>query len=273
MQITNSRPTPAQEKAHFDTNGYLIVRDILSPAQLSELRTQIARSLAGNEPQFGDFEIQWEPACAGRADLPRSQRIRVMFNLCHRDPWFWGHATRPELVDVVENLIGPDLELYTDQMFVKGPYHGSEVPYHQDSPYWPIEPEGILSCWLAVDDATEENGCVRVIPGSHKQAITHSSFSGAQSLGLHQHQVDAAKEVPMVMSAGSCMFHHSLLIHRSLPNTSPAPRRGLVSIYVAAATRFTGPWDFRYGFKTIRGSRGHRQPGWADHHEPVTSRA
>jgi ectoine hydroxylase-related dioxygenase (phytanoyl-CoA dioxygenase family) len=214
----------------------------------------VGEALDGGAAQFGDFELQWEPALKDRADLPRARRIRVMFHLSHRDPWFWGHATRPEIVDTVENLLGPDLIYYTDQLFVKGAYNGSAVPWHQDSAYWPVDPPKLLSCWMALDDATVENGCVRVIPGTHRRAIPHTHFKeGPQSLGLLQHEVDLSKEIPVEIPAGGAMFHHSLLIHRSEANRSAKGRRGLVSIYLPAECRFTKPWDFKYGFKVLRG--------------------
>ncbi|MCC6445946.1 MAG: phytanoyl-CoA dioxygenase family protein [Armatimonadetes bacterium] len=247
-------PTPAQQKAFFEENGYLIVEDILNAEQLEELRRRVDIALEGKEPQFGDFEIQWEPYARERPDLPRAQKIRVMFHLCHRDPFFWSHAVRPEILDIVELLIGPDIKIYTDQMFVKAPLQGTAVPYHQDSAYWPVEPPNLVSCWMALDDATVENGCVRVIPGSHKALLPHHHYpESIQSLGLEDDEVDADREIPVELKAGSCMFHHSLLAHRSAPNRSPHYRKGLVTIYLPSTLRFTQPWDFKYGFKLLRG--------------------
>jgi len=198
-----------------------------------------------------------------RTDLPREKRLRVMFNLTHRDPFFWSHATRPEIVDTVENLIGPDVIYYTDQLFVKGAYNGTAVPWHQDSAYWPVDPPALLSCWMALDDATVENGCVRVLPGSHKKAIAHRHFKqGPQTLGLLDEDLDPANEVAVEIQAGGAMFHHSLLVHRSEPNRSAKGRRGLVSIYLPNYCRFTRPWDFKYGFKLLRGGT---KPGCIGH--------
>lgn len=246
----------AGQIAFFEKNGYLIVKDMLSPNQLAELRSRVDEALAGAQPQFGDFELQWEPQLQNRADLPRAQRIRVFFHLCHRDAWFRKYATRPDVVEIVSGLLGPDPRLYTDQLFVKGPYNGSAVPYHQDAAYWPVEPMNMISCWMAIDDATVENGCVNVIPGTHKKLLPHTHFkSGPQSLGLLEHEVSTADEIPIELPAGSCMFHHSLLIHRSKPNTSPKSRRGLVTIYMPNQFTLTKPWEFKYGFQVIESKR------------------
>jgi phytanoyl-CoA hydroxylase len=245
-----------EEKAIFDANGYLIVPDLLSPAELAELRERVDRALAGTPPESSEHDIQWEPGYQDRTDLPRANRIRVLFHLSHRDQFFWDHAMRPAIVDRVVNLLGPDVKYYTDQMFVKSPSNGTAVPWHQDSAYWPISPPNVLSCWVAIDDATVENGCVHVLPGSHRRAVTHRSFSdGPQPLGLLDSDVDASREVPIILKAGGCMFHHSLLLHRSAGNTSGKQRRGLVTIYLASTVKQTGPWAFPYehGFTLIRG--------------------
>ena len=166
---------------------------------------------------------------------------------------FRAHATRPEIIEVAEALLGADVRLYTDQIFVKPPHHGSEVPFHQDHAYWKaLEPYHMVSCWLALDDATIENGCVRMLPATHHRLLPHRDFEGPQSLGLLPADVDASDETPVEIKAGSAMFHHSLTIHRSFPNVSDGGRRGLVTIYAPDEIQFVQPWDFRYGFQKVR---------------------
>src|ERR687885_1261092 len=243
----------ATQKARFDRDGFITIPNLLSPEQLAALRARIDQALSGAEPQFGDFDIQWEPAVKDDPTVPREQRIRVMFHLCHRDHFFWEHATRPEILDVIENLLGPDIKLYTDQLFVKPPHHGSDVAYHQDSAYWPIDPPALITCWVAIDEATVENGCVHVIPGSHRMPVEHRDRTETQSRGILPAEVDVSREVPVSLPAGGAMFHHSLLIHRSHPNSSPRYRRGLATIYLSANSRLSEPWDFKYGFRLLRG--------------------
>ncbi|MBI3923646.1 MAG: phytanoyl-CoA dioxygenase family protein [Armatimonadetes bacterium] len=254
--------TPSQQKQFFDENGYLVVKDLLDPDDLVELRSMADKVLDGELRPEGrdgtspreDFMIQWEPGVKDEPCLPRRQKIRVVFHLCHTHPSFWKHATRSEILDVVENLLGPDIKLYTDQMFVKPARHGSEVPFHQDSGYWtPLDPPNLLSCWLALDEATVENGCVHVLPGTHKQLLPHHAFEGPQSWGLLPHELDTSVEVPVELPARGAMFHHSCLVHRSFANRSGRGRRGLVSIYLPSTLRFVRPWNFEYGWKLLRG--------------------
>jgi phytanoyl-CoA hydroxylase len=256
--------TRAAQRRFFDDNGYLVVPDILSPTQLAELRGMIDRVLQGTlkpdapnlQGSLDDFTIQWEPAIREDPAIAREQKIRIVFHLCHTHAFFWRHATRPEVLDVVENLLGTGVNLYTDQMFVKPARHGSDVPFHQDSGYWPSVEGGILSCWMAIDDATVENGCVHVVPGTHKALVPHHEFDHpTQPLGLLESEIDVSKEIPVELKAGSAMFHHSYLIHRSFPNRSDRGRRGLVTIYMPSDLRFVRPWPFKFGFHPVRGPR------------------
>lgn len=248
----------------FKENGYVVVPDIISSEQLEELRAMVDAVLNGairpelQEPDGStpsdDFMIQWEPAIADDPSVARRDKVRVAFHLCHTHPYFRQHATRPELVDMARALIGPEVRLYTDQLFVKPAHHGSEVPFHQDHAYWTaLEPYNMVSCWLALDDATIENGCVRMIPGSHQRLLPHHHFEGPQSLGLLEDEVDTTNETPIEIKAGGAMFHHSLTIHRSPPNHSEQGRRGLVTIYTPDEIHFAQPWPSKYGFRKING--------------------
>lgn len=264
-----------EQKHFFSENGYLVIPNLISDEALEELRSMVDRVLDGTlAPAEGggvnggggggavrDFHLQLEPAIKDDPAIPRREKIRVVFHLCHTHPYFWGHATRPEILDAVRGLLGPRIKLYTDQMFVKPARHGSEVPFHQDHAYWTnIEPANMLTCWLALDDATIENGCVRVIPGTHKQRIPHIHLDNAvQTTGIPAESLDASLEVPVEIKAGGAMFHHSLVVHRSFPNDSDKGRRGLATIYMPSDFTFVDPnipsvsggWGFPYGFKDI----------------------
>jgi ectoine hydroxylase-related dioxygenase (phytanoyl-CoA dioxygenase family) len=258
MEGSNEMKLTPEQVSSFHENGFLVVPDLLSPEQLEELRQMTDAVLDGRlkpdaDTGRDDFELQFEPGTIGKDDIPRREKIRVAFHLCHNHSYFWNHATRPEIVDVVESLLGRHIKLYTDQMFVKPAHHGSEVPFHQDHAYWTqVEPYNMISCWVALDDATVENGCVHMIPGTHRSLVPHREFGGNQKYGLAEEDVDSSREVPVELKAGSAMFHHSLTIHRSFPNRSDRGRRGLVTIYLPGDAKFVRPWDFQYGFKTIR---------------------
>jgi ectoine hydroxylase-related dioxygenase (phytanoyl-CoA dioxygenase family) len=168
-------------------------------------------------------------------------------------PPFLGVARHPALVDAMSRLLPGPIRLYGSQLFAKPARVGTQVPLHQDMPYWPFEPCELISAWIALDDSTIENGCVRYLAGSHKLGILPHAPSGVagNSLGLVvDDRVCSLPEVPVEVRRGSCILHHCLTAHRSEPNRSDHPRRGLIYIYMSRnvkltdPTRLKGPADF-----------------------------
>ena len=116
---------------------------------------------------------------------------------------------------------------------------GTVTDWHQDSVAWPMfAPQNHVSCWVALDDATVDNGCMTVIPGSHKWGPIASDYKD-RFLSLPH----LAEPVPVELKAGHCMFHHGLNFHRTEANTTPNRRRGLALHYIDAQTSYLGIVD------------------------------
>ena len=140
----------------------------------------------------------------------------------------WDVVSRPEVVDRMASLYGPDLLLWATYFFVKEP-GGKEIPWHQDFNYWPIEPFVNLSAWIAVDPATVENSCVNVIPGSHRRVVPHVPSRDGMAFGEEADPsfVDASKAVSMELEPGQFFLFNERLLHQSEPNRSQKRRMGL----------------------------------------------
>ncbi len=251
--------TRVEQRDFFEENGFVVIPDVLMPTQLSELCAMIDSVMDGTiQPDLtssDDFAIQWEPLVKDDPQVPRRDKIRVLFHLCHMHSYFAKLVTSDAVLDAVENLIGANIRLYTDQMFCKPAHHGSEVPWHHDSAYWPAAEPGLISCWLAIDDVTLENGCMRFVPGSHREENPHYEIEtiNPNNLTVRPEFIDQSREVPVEIKAGSMSIHHSLTVHRSCSNASDHRRRGLAMIYLPADLKFIEPWDFKYGFQLVRG--------------------
>ena len=116
---------------------------------------------------------------------------------------------------------------------------GSAKPPHQDSAYWKeIDPPDIVTCWMALDDSTEGNGCMRFIPGSHKKGVIEHKH--LEDYRVEDKNIEYENEVAVSLKAGSCTFHHSLTMHRTDPNTSPNSRIGLTVAYMSAQSKYVG---------------------------------
>ncbi len=167
-------------------------------------------------------------------------------NLGHiylRDDPFWVRLISDErLVDIAAQFIGNDVALFASHYISKPPFSGQPVLWHQDGAYWPLEPMEVVTLWLAVDESTPENGCMRVIPGSHKEGLHGlrdnkdvDNVLGSQS----DVDVDEAKAVDLILNPGDVEVHHPNIMHGSNANTSPKRRCGLTIRYIPTSTRIT----------------------------------
>ncbi|MEM7254136.1 MAG: phytanoyl-CoA dioxygenase family protein [Pseudomonadota bacterium] len=227
-----------QQLAQFHRDGHLVVSALLDDADIEELRERTL-AIANGEVPFPTDRIELEP------DAPRPRNpaapgidcIRKLNDCAVNDAVFRAHAGHPKILRIIQQLLGPDIKLFGDQLFMKPP-GGMEKTYHQDSPYFPIRPMNLVSSWVALDEVTLENGCLWVIPGSHRLgALAHSEVwmvGDREDMCVPDHLFNRELETPVLMQAGDCSFHHSLLLHRSGSNQTPNRRRGLATHYMSA---------------------------------------
>jgi ectoine hydroxylase-related dioxygenase (phytanoyl-CoA dioxygenase family) len=165
--------------------------------------------------------------------------IRKIELLVQEDDLFRTLGLHENVVGVIEQILGPDLKMFRNSLLLKPPEVGSQKGWHQDSPYWPIEPMALCSCWFPMDDATLENGCMWALPGWHKKgALPHVRVT--DDYVIDESAYDAAEGVACPMRAGSGLFFHSLLPHYTAPNRSDKWRRAIALSYMSAKSRYTG---------------------------------
>jgi ectoine hydroxylase-related dioxygenase (phytanoyl-CoA dioxygenase family) len=159
----------------------------------------------------------------------------------------WVHAlTRhPAILDAVESLIGPNILVYTSTWFIKEPESPAIAAWHQDATYFGLRPYEHVTAWLALTDATAENGCMEFLPGSHhKGQLPHRAGVVAASVNrAGQAVVGAIDDAPAVhapLRAGEFSLHHTLCLHRSQPNGSAGRRVGLAISYVPTHVQHLG---------------------------------
>jgi len=156
--------------------------------------------------------------------------------------WF-SYASDPHILDLVEQLIGPDIVLWGSQVFCKPALSGKAIPWHQDGQYWPIKPRATCSVWIAIDAAMPENGCMRYIPGSHASAAVYTHrVSGRTDVVLDQEVepelFDASIARDDILDAGQFSLHDVYLIHGSDANRSAKRRAAYVIRYMPATSLF-----------------------------------
>ena len=155
----------------------------------------------------------------------------------------WDICTNSKILDCIEALIGPDILLMATHFFCKFGPRREFVAWHQDVTYWGLEPARAASAWYAVDDSRRDNGCMRVVPGSHRDGVRrHGTSPDAGNLlsinqAIHLTQAEHEAAVDIELEAGQFSIHDGLIIHGSSPNRSSRRRCGLTSIYLPANVR------------------------------------
>ena len=144
-------------------------------------------------------------------------------------------------LDMVAQLIGPDIALWNSSRFAKPARVGTRTPWHQDGEYWPIHPLATCTVWIALDASTRENGCLRFLPGTHRgRTLTthhHNDAKGnALALELDAEHVDESKAVDVELQPGQISLHDVYLMHGSEPNTSGRPRRAMTLRFMPATS-------------------------------------
>ena len=150
-------------------------------------------------------------------------------------------AADPDVLDLVEACIGPDIILWGCHLFCKPAGDGLEVPWHQDGHYWPIRPLATCTVWVALEASDRENGCLRVIPGSHRPAELQDHLreeGGALTMRLGEDAFDEAAAVDVELEPGQMSLHDVYMIHGSNRNGSSRRRAGLAIRYMPASSLF-----------------------------------
>ena len=243
----------ATQKASYERDGFLLYGALLSAEEVETLRQQIDTLASGEHPNADQIGVRLEAAAQeGKLeDVARRDKVWQLLDPHRYDEGIFNHASNPRILDIIAELLGTDdIKLFHTQTLMKPAFHGSRVSWHQDSAYWTsVEPPSLVSCWTALDDATEANGCVQMLPGSYKKGL----WPHDRSDFLHAQGIDPSQAVPVVVKAGGCSFHHSLTVHGSGENRTAHRRRGLVTSYMRADSKWIGDSDKKPEFPLIRG--------------------
>jgi len=152
--------------------------------------------------------------------------------------WVYQLASHPRVLDAVESVLGPNILVWSSQWFPKFPGDKAFVSWHQDATYWGLHPLNVTTAWIALSESTSQNGCMRVVPGTHKtpQLPQRETYGPDNMLSRGQEiavDVDEAQAVDLALRPGEFSLHHVAIVHGSGPNISDVPRIGLAVRYVS----------------------------------------
>ena len=228
-------PAPASTsspmRARFNADGFVCPLPALTPQQTAHYR---------------DRYLDFHAAHKSRLDaLPASRRWQIYADTHFVLPWVDELTREPGILDAVQQVLGPDLLAWNTSWFVKMPGDKSFVSWHQDGAYWGLSPMEVATAWVALGPVTAENGCMRVIPGSHQHPQLPQRDTWAENNALSRGQeiavtVDETRAVDLVLQPGQMSLHHLWIVHGSNTNRSLEPRIGIAIRYVAPTVRQHG---------------------------------
>jgi len=226
----------------FHQQGYLIVRNAFTPADCQSALDGLLDLLAGKNPDF-DGVIYENEARDQVEQLPPTQRqdlVRKFWRFAEYDERLEKMTQHPPLLDVLARLIDDEPQLFQDMALFKPPRIGREKPWHQDFAYFNL-PLGttVVGVWIALDEATAENGCMQVIPGSHREGpVVHFQRRDWQ---ICDTDVSTNRIVAMPMQPGDCLLFHGMLHHGTPANRTDQRRRAVQFHYKPASVDWVDP--------------------------------
>ena len=232
------RRLTAEQVNEFQTRGYLELGRLLDDATVELLRREydrefeLARSGASS---FRNLAIDDTDDVAAKNEA-QEQMLQIM-QMCERNLHFRRLLYHEPILDCVEDLIGPNIQLFHDQALYKPAHHGGAVFWHQDNAYWQCAPATLVSCWLTLDDVSVDNGAMQVIPGSHLQALEHEKSASTSALLDNAERVDGSQAVAIELPAGGAMLHHCQTFHYTAPNKTARQRRAFAIHFMTPGTR------------------------------------
>ena len=217
------------ELQFFEEHGYVHGGNVLSNDQLLGLRNELGRFY---EAPYAASEFWYE---YHRNEAESAEEILFhALGAWRIAPGFHDLLWHRRWLAKASQLLGTPVRFWHDQLFCKPPLQGGSVAWHQDYSYWTrTKPMSHLTCWIALDDATVENGCLHYVPGSHQWALLPitglaGGMDAIEDVLTFEQKKAFAEAQPMELAAGECVFHHPLTIHGSFANSSTRARRATV---------------------------------------------
>jgi phytanoyl-CoA hydroxylase len=209
-----------EQAASYNEQGFFVIEHAFNPETVATVAAEI-------DPIEHEFEELLRQAEGGKAFIARADEITFTTHLVARSALLRDFVASSPLVDVCADLIGPDVRLYWDQAVYKKPGTAASFPWHQDNGYAFVEPQQYLTCWIALTDATEENGCPWVVPGLHKMGTLRHKVIETGLICFDE----ADHAVPVSVAAGGIVVFSSLTPHCTGPNRSDEVRKSYIVQY------------------------------------------
>ena len=234
------------ERQDFEEKGFFLRREFASPAirkAMLDDAIELSRAASGAGLSDGAL-VMPENNLANRISQTAEDRVSKVFRL-HRRPAFRRFIEDPRILDLVTDLLGGRIDCFLSQFIFKNPGAWGQ-PWHQDSFYFPFDQTPQIGLWLAISEATLENGCLRVLAGSHREPVHEHIPDRRPGANLGYVEIvdhDMSQATPVLIQPGDLLVFHSHLMHCSSDNRSQGIRAAMVFHCAKSGTRIQTPVD------------------------------
>ena len=247
VMLTETMFMTENQKKSWNESGYILIKNFVDDKFCDDMNHEVSKIIKSIVPEDGTFSHAYagDGHIAIREMKPSpnaksiEDEISKLFRI-HSKGVFNDFIHKKLLGDILEDILGPDVDCFLSQYIFKNPGAWGQ-PWHQDSSYFPFDREPQVAAWLATSEATLENGCLVVLPGSHKESLhehlpdeREGSNYGYTEIKDH----DFSKEIPMTLSKGDLLLFHSFLMHKSYDNNSNFRRTAMVYHFAETGTNF-----------------------------------
>ena len=250
-EVLQTKHMTIDQKNSWNDFGYILIPNFVDEKFCDEMNKEvinIIKSIIPEESAFshayaGDGHIAIREMKPTEDPKSIEDEISKLFRI-HSRGIFNEFINNEVLCDILEDILGPNVDCFLSQFIFKNPGAWGQ-PWHQDSSYFPFDREPQVGAWLATSEATLENGCLVILPGSHKEHLHEHLPDDRKGSNYGYTEIkdhDFSQETPMTLNTGDLLLFHSFLMHKSYDNNSQARRTAMVYHFAETGTDF-GPVD------------------------------
>ncbi len=227
----------AEQIDHFHQRGYVEIGPLLEPDLVDDLRREYDRLFADARREGHYRNLSISDTEDERAKREAAEQMLQIMGMCERSILFRRLLYHASILDRVQDLIGPNIQLFHDQALYKPPRCGGPVFWHQDNAYWRCVPANLVSCWMTLDDVDATNGAMHLMPESHLTPVGHERTRQTGALLEPCDKVDVGQAAVIDLPAGGALLHHCQTLHYTPPNQTERQRRAFVIHFMPPGTR------------------------------------
>ncbi len=247
------------ERSHYAEHGFLVSKRFFEPAELERWKQRLLAIIGGTvEPPEGMLVMRDVMVAKGAVQPATREAAIAKIQDFHNDEVLWSYVTHPRMLDRVEQFTGPDVAAIHTMLINKPPGVDGRHPLHQDLLYFPFRPaDRIVATWTALEPCTRANGCLVVVPGTHRgELLPHENpdweylnlaYYAARGVGAHDDRVH------LEMQPGDTVFFHPLLLHGSGINRTSGFRRAISAHFASTACEYLNANDGGRPYQLVRG--------------------